>query len=113
MLLAITALIMIANLFINWAILATLYFLPAWLGAFFANRDLTLAGSWRLSGTALMPAALFFTFAIILYGLGTINLVSLGMAAALHFILGWIFLILAVRALPPHPDSAGKANPFT
>jgi hypothetical protein len=113
MLLAITGLITIANLFINWSILATLYFLPAWLGAFFANRDLTLAGSWRLSGAALMPAALFFTFAIILYGLGTINLVSLGMAAALHFILGWIFLILAVRALPPHPDSTGKGNPFT
>jgi hypothetical protein len=112
-LLAITALCTIATLLVTWAVLATIYFLPVWLGAFYGDRELRLAGSWRLSGAALMPAALFFTVGIILYGLGIINLVSLGMAFALHFIIGWIYLVLGARTLPRHPENSGKNNPFT
>ncbi len=113
MILGIAALCTIAALFISWSILATLYFLPIWLLAFYADRKLDVGGSWCLSGAALMPGALFFTAGIALYGLGTINLVSLGMAFALHYIIGWIYLVLGTRALPRRPEiTSGKSNPF-
>jgi hypothetical protein len=45
-------------LLISWSLLATMYFLPVWLLGFFANRDLDLRASWKLSGAALLPGAL-------------------------------------------------------
>src|SRR6185369_8264376 len=48
-----------------WLIVAAVYFLPVWLSGFFANRDLGLAGSFKLAGAALMPGALFMIAAIV------------------------------------------------
>ena len=59
--LAIVAMLVVTGLMVSWACLATVYFLPAWLVGFFANRDLSLRGSWRLAGAALMPGALLMT----------------------------------------------------
>src|SRR5258706_9186796 len=62
--LALAAGAVIAGLMFAWALLATVYWAPVWLAGFFANRDLTWRGSWRLAGAALMPGALFLMGAI-------------------------------------------------
>lgn len=113
-LLAIAGIGTVLALLLAWTLLATLYFLPAWLAAFFANRDLNLAGSWRLSGAALMPGAALLVIATLFYGAGALDLVRLAFAAAVHFVLAWIYVAFAIFFLPRHPEvNPTKANPFT
>jgi hypothetical protein len=111
--LAVVAGAVIIGLLGSWAGLATVYFLPAWLAGFFANRDLTLAGSWLLAGAALMPGALFLTGSIVCYGLGALDLVRLGAACALHFAVGWIYVLLGLWRRSLHPEATTAKNPFT
>jgi hypothetical protein len=112
--LALAAGSVITGLMLAWAFLATLYSIPAWLLAFFANRDLTWRGSWRLAGASVLPGALLLTGAILLYGLGALDLVRLALAAALHFVLGWVFIVAAAFVLPRNPAApSAAANPFS
>jgi hypothetical protein len=112
-LLAIAAGLVISGLMISWALLATVYCGAAWLVGFFANRELSVSGSWRLAGAALMPGALFLTAAIVLYGLGDLDLVRLAAAAGGHFVIGWIYLVVSPLWLPPQQAVAAvNANPF-
>jgi hypothetical protein len=100
-------------LVLSWALLASLYFIPAWLVGFFANRDLSLPGSWRLSGAALMPGALLMSTAIILHRWGLLDLVGLIIAAAVHFVVGWGILLASVLSVERHPSIAIlQDNPF-
>ncbi|MGA2867334.1 MAG: hypothetical protein ABSF95_22895 [Verrucomicrobiota bacterium] len=111
--LALAAALVITGLMLSWALLATLYCLPAWLAGFFANRDLSLGGSWRLAGAALMPGALLLTVAILVYGLGALDLIELAVAAAGHIVLGWLYLFASSLSLPRHPATpAAPLNPF-
>jgi len=97
-----------------WAVLASLYCLPVWLTAFFADRVLALHGSWRLAGAALIPGALFLTAAILLYALGILDLISLLIATALHIPIGWLYALLGPFWLPRDPKSANpRSNPFS
>jgi hypothetical protein len=101
-------------LFISWAILQSLYFIPVWLGGFLARRELTLAGSWKLCGAALMPGAVFFTLSLVVYGLGWLDLIRLAAAAAIHLVIGWIYLPFALAKLPRSGEkTTPKENPFT
>lgn len=111
-LLAMTALGTIAGLLLSWTLLATLYFLPVWLISFFANRDLSLGGSWRLAGAALMPGAAFMTLALIAYGFAALDLVRLLAAGVLHFLIGWVWLGLSFLWLPRHAAATLRSNPF-
>jgi hypothetical protein len=111
--LALVALAVLAGLLLIWTALAWIYFLPVWLVGFFANRELSLRESRRLAGAALMPGALFMTGAILLYGLGALDLVHVLAAAAAHLVIGWIYLVAGPLAAPLHPAVAGiKPNPF-
>jgi hypothetical protein len=110
--LAIVAGDVILGLLASWALLATLYCLPVWLLAFFANKDLDLRGCWRLSGAALMPGALFCIAAIVGYGLGMLDLVKLLVAGGVHFVIGWVYLVLGTFAAQRHPEAAAGGNPF-
>jgi hypothetical protein len=104
---------MILALFFTWSVLATFYFLPLWLVGFFINRDLTVAGSWKLSSAALMPGALLLSAAIFFYGLGMLDLTRLLVAAVLHLALGWVYLFWSVVKVPWHPAVlASRGNPF-
>jgi hypothetical protein len=112
-LLALAAALVIGGLMLSWSLLATLYCLPAWLAAFMADRQLTLSGSWRLAGAALMPGAFLLTAALLAYGLGALDLIQLGLAAAGHIVLGWFYLVASLLSLPRHPGApASPANPF-
>ena len=109
-----TVLVTLAVLFLTWFTLATLYCPWVRLLAFFKDRSLTFAGSWRISAAALLPAALLVAAAIVLYGLGIIDLIRLVTAWLIHFLLGWAWLILAVHRLPSVAEaaSAARPNPF-
>lgn len=112
-LLAGAALATVIGLFAVWTVLATVYFLPVWLLAFFANRDLSGGGSWRLTSAALMPGALFMTLTIAAYAFGLLDLVYLGWCFSFHLLIGWIYLLVCVLLLPRHPESAAqRKNPF-
>lgn len=97
----------------SWASLATIYFLPAWLGGFFSNRDLSLAGSWKLAGAALMPGAVVMIAGIVFYGFGVLDLVGFAAITASHVLAGWIYLLLGVRVSPKLLASGtAEKNPF-
>ena len=101
------------GLLLVWALLATIYFMPVWLICLFTNRDLNFAASWKLAGAALMPGALLFSLALVLYVLdGRFDLVQLCFAFGMHLVIGWIYLFVSPmflnRALPTE-----KKNPFT
>lgn len=111
--LGIVAGLVIVWLMLIWTLLATVYALPVWLLGFFANRKLSLRGSWRLAGAALMPGSLVLTTAIFCYGSGAFDLIRLAVAGAAHLLLGWIYLIAAPLRLPLHQEAAlVKENPF-
>ena len=110
--LAIVAGLIVGGLLLVWAVLATVYALPAWLLGFFADRDLSPFGSWRLAGAALMPGALFFSAALLLYGWGALDLVHLAGAAVFHLLMGWVYLVTSPLHLPRRSLAATKENPF-
>jgi hypothetical protein len=100
-------------LFLSWWVLAVLYAPFVWLGAFYGNRVITLAGCWRLAGAALMPGAVFMVTAIALYGLGAFDLMRLALAWGMHLVTGWFYLVVSTAALPRLPSvSAPGENPF-
>lgn len=98
-----------AVLFSYW-IVATFYFLFARLLAFFQDRALTLGGSWRLCGAALLAGTIFMLVGVVGYGLSVVNVIPLLLLFALHLVIPWLLIVFAVLALPravPKP-----ANPF-
>lgn len=95
----------------TWWALATLYCLFVWIFAFVCDRQLTLGGSWRLCGAALLAGALLLTAAVIAYGLGALDLIRLLIVAILHIVMPWALIILAVLALPPVARKL-SGNPF-
>jgi hypothetical protein len=104
------------GLLFAWWILASFYFLFVWTLAFFLDRQLTLGGSWRLCGAALLPGALLLTAGIVAYGLGLLDLVRLLIVAVLHVIVPWGLIIFATAALPPvtlrrPPNPFGETPP--
>ena len=111
--LVVVAGLVVVSLMVTWAFLATLYFLPAWLVGFFANRELSLQGSWRLAGAALMPGALLLCGAIFPYGWGALDIVRLAVVAAVHLVMGWVYLFASPLRLPRQPVATAKENPFS
>lgn len=104
---------MLAWCLASWTLLATLYFLPVWLGAFFANRALSVWQSWKLAGAALMPGALVMILTIVAYGFGVLDMVQLGVAIAAHIVVSWIYLIWCVCVSPTvQAGAVASANPF-
>jgi hypothetical protein len=102
----------VIGLFACWWLLATLYFLPAWLAGFFVNRDLNFRRSWKLSGAALLPGALLLAAGIVLYDFGAVDLVQFGFLFGAHFVLGWIYLFVSLLFVPGIPAASPGRNPF-
>jgi hypothetical protein len=111
--LAIVAGLVTGGLMLVWAVLATLYCLPVWLIGFYGNRQLSLGGSWRVAGAALMPGALLVTVATVVYGLGGWDLVRLAAAWGAHLVVGWCYLAASPFWVPLQPEAArARGNPF-
>lgn len=112
-LLGITAISVTAGMMVIWIVLGTVYAIPVRLAGFFMNRDLTLRGSWCLASAALMPGALLMLGAILCYGWAVFGLIELAVAAALHLLVGWFYLVASTRRLPLQSAAETvKPNPF-
>ncbi len=112
-LLGLTALAVIALLFVSWTLLASAYCLLPFLLAYFKDREINFGISWRLSGAALMPGAILLITSLLLYGLGLLDLVRLGVFFALHFFVPWFYLMAAPLKLPPAKQGPETLpNPF-
>lgn len=112
-LLALAVACVIACVGLTWLVLATLYSGPVWLTGFFANRDLSWTGSWKLAGAALLPGGLVMALAFVAYGLGMLDLVRLAFAWGFHLVLGWIYAGISLLFLPRHPQATAPGrNPF-
>jgi hypothetical protein len=97
----------------SWWGLATIYFLPVWLGGFFGNRDLNFRQSWRLAGAALMPGALVMIATIVAYGFGVLDLVQVAAAVVAHFLVGWVYVFWGAWVTPKISANAVPVkNPF-
>ena len=62
-----------------------------------------------------MPGALFMTFSILAYGWKWIDLIQLGGMTGMHFIIGWIYVVVSPLFCPKGQGGAkrkGDANPF-
>lgn len=104
---------MLVSLLVAWTVLATLYCAPVRVVSFLENRDLTWGQSWRLAGAAMMPGGLFMAAGIIAYTCGLMDLMRLGGVFGLHFIAGWIYLLIAPLFCPRAPIAKKTgANPF-
>ncbi len=100
-------------LLVNWFLLATIYCPFVRLYSYFKDREITLASSWKLCAAALLPAAVFATTCIVLYGLGLLPLLQFLILWSLHIVTGWCYLILAPLHLPRFADAPPKTrNPF-
>jgi hypothetical protein len=111
--LAIVGASVVAGLLVIWGCLATVYFLPIWLAGLFLRRELSLGGSWHLAGAALMPGALLMCLAVIFYGWGMLDPVHMVMIGAVHFVMGWVYLVAGPLCLPRHTTAGmAKENPF-
>lgn len=111
--LAITPLAVVAGLILSWALLATVYFLPAWLIGFLANCDLNFRGSWNLAGAALLPGALLLTVAIVFFDFGVLDLIQFCFLFAVHVAVGWIYLLVGPLFLPRREPAPSGDNPFS
>jgi hypothetical protein len=110
-LLGIAAVGVIFSLLFSWWLLATIYFLFVRTFAFFADREVTFGGSWRLCGAALLAGAVLLIAAIVGYGFGVVDLVKLLVILVLHVIGPWVLIVFATRALPRIAAKIAK-NPF-
>ena len=100
-----------------WAVLASIYCLFVRPAAYLLGRQVTWAGGWRLCAAALMSGALLMNLALVLYGLGALDLIRLVIVAALHLVVPWFYLVFGTLALPliSAPRAAATAtaaNPF-
>lgn len=111
--LGLAAAAVVVGLMMTWQILATLYMFPVWLLGYFANRRLTIGGSWKLAGAAMMPGALVMFAAIVLYERRALDLLPMTFAFAGHLVLGWVYLLISPWFVPPVVEAVEAAkNPF-
>lgn len=111
MLFGFAGLAVVGGLFVSWLALATLYFPIAWIIAYFKDRRLTPRGAWKLASAALLPGALLVCVGIVLYGLGVADLLRLLVLWLAHFVVGWVYLVMAPFRLP-YVTARAAANPF-
>jgi len=97
-----------------WTLLAAGTFLFVRLYGYFADRQLTVGGAWRLSAAAFLPGALALIAALVLYVLGIADLIRFLLAIPGHLLIALIYLVFAPLRLPRIPTVAPPSlNPFT
>lgn len=100
-------------LMLTWFVLSLLYVLPVWIIGVLSNRELGLLAAWRVAGAALIPGAFAGVLAIVLYGLGVLDVVRFVLALALHFLVVWGYLATCPFFLPRAAGVTGpRGNPF-
>jgi hypothetical protein len=95
-----------------WAVLAWIYAPGAKLAAWFFDRQLSWAGAWRLAGAALLPGAALVAAGLVLYGGQMVDVFGLGYFGAVHFLVGWVYLVAAPLFAPRLSSARTNRNPF-
>jgi hypothetical protein len=97
-----------------WTVMATLIFLCVRLYGYFADRQLTMGGSWKLTAAAFLPGSLAFILALVLYALGIADLIRFLIAVPGHLLIAVLYLAVAPRKLDLIPAVLPPTvNPFT
>ena len=99
-------------LWLVWAALAWVYAPAAKLAAWFCDRELSWTGAWRLACAALLPGAVLLTLGLVLYGWQKVDVFGLGYFLAVHFLVGWVYLLAAPVFAPRLPSAKADRNPF-
>lgn len=106
-------LVLVAGLLmITWALLAMLYMAPVRLIAYYADRQLTMSGAWKLASAGLMPGAITMIGGIFLYGWQVLDLIGLGAFVLLHLLVGWVYVFVSPCRIKQTISDASKNNPF-
>ena len=111
-LLTVAGLAVLTLLFCIWAVLALIYTVPAKFVAWFADRQLTWVGAWRLSSAAMLPGAFLVGAAILLYGWQAMDLIGLASFFLAHMLMGWVYVAGGAWACPRLFHDVLKQNPF-
>ena len=97
-----------------WTALPTLVFLFMRLFAYFADRQLTLGGAWRLSAAAFLPGSMALIAALVLYALGIADLIRFLLAIPGHLLIAALYLSRSLLKVPRIAGVPSPAiNPFT
>jgi len=96
----------------SWTVLSTIYMAPAKFIAWYADRDLSWSGAWRLCFASMAPGALVLAFGLFLYGMQMIELLQLSFFYAAHLVMGWIYATGAVWVSPRLFPRVERKNPF-
>jgi hypothetical protein len=111
--LALCATLAVISLFLSWTTLALIYAPIAKLVAYFADRELSWGGGWRLACGAQMLAAILMSFFIVLYGIRAFDLIRFIFFFVAHFVVAWIYLFAAPFFLPRASITMPRSkNPF-
>lgn len=101
------------GVWLSWSIFALVYAPIAMLIAYFADRELSWSGSWKLACAAQMFAALLMSLAILLYGWQAFDLIRFLFFFSAHFVVAWIFVFAAPFSLPQVVEQiVADKNPF-
>lgn len=95
-----------------WWLLASVYWLAAWIIGLFGGRDLTPGAAWKLAAAAQLPGVFVFALSLASYRFGWLNLLRLGYGFALSFAVAWFYVLVAPLLVPKAPQRQQGENPF-
>jgi hypothetical protein len=99
-------------LLILWPLIGFLYAPVAKLIAWFWDRQLDWRGAWHLASAALLPGAVLPALGLLLYGCRLVDIFGLGYVGSVHFLVGWVYLLVAPFFAPPLAPLRKSHNPF-
>lgn len=99
-------------LLLSWWTLALFYLPFVKVLIFFADRQATWRGAWRLCAAGLIPGALLVAVALVLYGFGAVDLFGFVLLYVLHIVAGLVFVFTSPFFLPKIFREPKPKNPF-
>jgi hypothetical protein len=99
-------------MFISWAMLATVLMIFAKVVAWFADRQLTWWGTWKLCSAGLMVGALVLALAVRLYDWRAIDLIALAVFYFGHLAIDVVYAIGSPFKCAKVQDTVTAKNPF-
>lgn len=99
------------SVLVSWWLLAIIATPVVKLIAFFADRQVTWGGAWRMANAALLAGAFIVVVGILSYGIGLVDPLRLGLIYALHIVADVALIATSPFFLPKIPK-LGR-NPFS
>jgi hypothetical protein len=98
------------SLMIVWFVLATLYCPFVRLFGLSIHRQLGWGASWKLAAASLMPGATLMIIGLFCYATLGFDLIRVSLIFLLHFLTGWVYLVVASYFLPTVAESAAASE---